>query len=117
MCQHHHTCAWAESAQSREPLALGQDLEEGEKVRTDEYQIVPFKTTHRIPGLGYSFEEKPRYKADMKKAAEYGLKTGPLIGQLKKMKTIEKLSYSHTSDIATTVLAAEPSLLHDLVRP
>ena len=64
------------------------ELKDGDIVDCGLFAMTAFETEHRIPSLGYSFEEKPKLKADMKKAAKFGLKTGPLIGNLKEGKLV-----------------------------
>ncbi len=64
------------------------ELEEGDIVDCGEYEIIPFAVEHRIPALGFVFNEKEKLSANMKKAAKFGLATSPLIGDLKEGKTI-----------------------------
>jgi len=64
------------------------ELSPGDVVSFERFTITAFKTYHRIPSIGYVFEEKPIMKANMEKAAKFGLKTGPLIGKLKAGETI-----------------------------
>jgi ribonuclease Z len=64
------------------------DLDVEEIVQGKGYKIYPFKVRHRVPAYGYVFEEEANVRANMKKAAKLGLKTGPLIGKLKKGETI-----------------------------
>ncbi len=59
------------------------ELKEKDKIDCGEYEIIPFRVEHNIPALGYVFREKDKETANMKKAAKYGLSTGPLIGKLK----------------------------------
>lgn len=64
------------------------DLDEKEVVEGEGYKVYPFKVKHRIPAYGYVFEEESKVTANMNKARKLGLKTGPLIGKLKKGETI-----------------------------
>lgn len=64
------------------------DLDEEEVVEGDGYKVYPFKVKHKIPAYGYVFEEESKVRANMNKARKLGLKTGPLIGKLKKGETI-----------------------------
>lgn len=65
------------------------ELSDGEEVDCGEFTVTAFDVDHRIPALGFVFEEKAKIRADMKKAAKLGLETSPLIGKLKAGKTIE----------------------------
>ncbi|MCK4967470.1 MAG: ribonuclease Z, partial [Candidatus Aenigmarchaeota archaeon] len=65
------------------------ELEEGDVVDCGEYDVVPFCVKHRIPAIGYVFKEKYRARANMNKAAKLGLKTSPLIGDLKAGKIVK----------------------------
>ena len=65
------------------------ELDEGDVVDCGEYEIIPFRVEHRIPALGFVFNEKEKLSANMKKAAKFGLATSPLIGDLKEGKTIK----------------------------
>jgi len=65
------------------------ELKPEDIVEFERFTVKAFRTFHRIPSLGYVFEEKPMIKANMEKAAKYGLKTGPLIGKLKRGKIVE----------------------------
>lgn len=65
------------------------ELDHGDVVDLKRFTVKAFRTYHRVPSLGYVFEEKPVMKANMEKAAKFGLRTGPLIGKLKRGETIE----------------------------
>ncbi len=60
------------------------DLKHGDKVEYSQYYVEAFKTYHGIPSLGYVFKEKDKLKANMEKAKKFGLRSGPLIGKLKR---------------------------------
>lgn len=60
------------------------ELRDGGVVDKGDYKIIAFEVDHRIPALGYVFQEKERLKANMEKAKKFGLRTGPLIGKLKR---------------------------------
>lgn len=64
------------------------ELKHGDVIEFERFVIKAFRTFHRIPSLGYVFEEKPVLKANMEKAAKFGLKTGPLIGKLKRGESV-----------------------------
>ncbi len=53
-----------------------------------EFQIVSEKLKHGVPIVAYSFVEKDRRKVDMKKVKKFGLKEGPILGELQKGKSI-----------------------------
>jgi ribonuclease Z len=53
-------------------------------VSTRDYQIVSTPVRHSIPSVGYAFIERDRWNVDIKRAALYGLRQGPLIGKLKR---------------------------------
>ncbi len=54
-----------------------------------DYTVECAQLRHGTPCLGYRFAEKDRVRIDMEHAAkEYGLKSGPLIGKLKKGETV-----------------------------
>ena len=68
---------------------ISKELIDGQIIDFKDYTITSFKTDHRVPSLGYVFEEKETFKANMDKAKKYGLSTGPMIGRLKAGQTIE----------------------------
>lgn len=65
-----------------------EEVKEGDRIDCGDYEIIPFKVEHGIPALGYVFQEKDKLSANMKKAAEFGLTTSPLIGKLKNGETV-----------------------------
>lgn len=67
---------------------IGKDLKDGDVVEFEHFHIMAFEVEHRIPALGYVFQEKDKIRANMEKAKKFGLRTGPLIGKLKKGETI-----------------------------
>ena len=68
---------------------ITKEMTDNQIIDLGDHTITSFRTEHRIPSLGYVFEEKPRLKANMDKAKKYGLSTSPLIGKLKAGQTIE----------------------------
>lgn len=76
---------------------FAKDLKHGEKVEfhakvfrtSGNYSIKAFKTEHDIPSLGYVFEEGHSLKVNRSKMEKLGLKSGPLIGKLKKLESIK----------------------------
>ncbi|MCJ7450459.1 MAG: ribonuclease Z [Candidatus Nanohaloarchaeota archaeon QJJ-9] len=65
------------------------DLEPGDRVEGDEYEIRAFRTDHRVPSLGFVFEEEEKTKASRKKMEELGLEPSPKIGRLKEGESVE----------------------------
>ena len=63
---------------------IAHDLKAGDVVEYKEYYVKAFKTYHGVPSLGYIFQERDRWRANMEKAKKLGLSTGPLIGKLKR---------------------------------
>lgn len=63
---------------------ISHELKDNEEVDFDYFTIKAMEVEHRIPSLGYIFEEKEKLRANMEKAKQYGLRTGPLIGKLKR---------------------------------
>jgi len=57
--------------------------------KTNEFEILSTPVKHTIPAVGYCFKERDRWNVNLKKAAKFGLKQGPLIGKLKKFGAIE----------------------------
>ena len=56
----------------------------------DDYKVTAFEVKHRIPALGFVFEENARVNVDLKKLGKYGIKQGPLVGKIKKYGFVEK---------------------------
>ncbi len=57
---------------------------------TKEYEILSIPVKHGIPAVSYAFKEADRINVDIKKAETiYGLKQGPLVGQLKDKGSVE----------------------------
>lgn len=56
----------------------------------DEYLVTCGAMQHGTPCIGYAFTEKDRVRVNMEYAAkEYGLKSGPLVGKLKRGETVD----------------------------
>ena len=53
-----------------------------------ELRITSFKMDHGVPCLSYNIEQKARTKIDMGKLKKFGLKEGPLVGDLQKGKEV-----------------------------
>ena len=66
-----------------------QDLEPGEVIVGDQYEIKPFPVEHGVPAYGYKFQENKQKKANKKKMEELGLESSPKIGKLKQGESIE----------------------------
>src|SRR5690606_15585767 len=59
------------------------ELAAGERIDRGEYEIIPFRTSHGGPSLGYSLEERLRPgRFDPARARELGVPEGPLWGRL-----------------------------------
>jgi len=67
---------------------IAKNVEEGDEISGDGFKVMPFRVEHRVPALGYVFKEDDKIRADMEKAAKFGLKTGPKIGALKAGKNV-----------------------------
>jgi len=60
------------------------------RLKFGDYEIWSFKVEHGIPALGYVFKEKDRRgKFLPEKLAQYGLKEGPILGELEREGKIE----------------------------
>src|SRR5690606_9476867 len=58
-------------------------LRPGERVERGEYDILPFRTHHGPPSLGYAIVEKVRLgRFNPERAGELGIPEGPLWGRL-----------------------------------
>lgn len=68
---------------------IAEDIQPGDNLSYSNYKIKPFKTKHRVPSLGYAFEENVKKKASREKMSQLGLEPSPLIGKLKNGKTVE----------------------------
>jgi len=69
------------------------DLEAGEVVERDGYEIVPFAVRHRGPAFGYALSEQPRpgrFDADL--AERLGVTPGPDFGRLQRGETVAGVS-------------------------
>ena len=67
---------------------IAKDIDESEEIKCGGFKVIPFRVEHRVPALGYVFKEDDKIRADMEKAAKFGLKTGPKIGALKAGKSV-----------------------------
>jgi ribonuclease Z len=66
------------------------ELQPGERIRRDEYDIVVFPTDHRIDTVGYAVVEHTRLgRFNPERAQELGIPEGPLWGKLHKGETVE----------------------------
>ncbi|OYT35407.1 MAG: ribonuclease Z [Candidatus Aenigmarchaeota archaeon ex4484_52] len=69
---------------------LVKEMKNEDVVDFGNYIIQSFEVKHRIPAIGYIFQEKKRINIDTKKLAKYNINKGPLIGKLKRNGFIEK---------------------------
>ncbi len=67
---------------------VAKDVDQGDQIKCDGFRIIPFRVEHRVPALGFVLKEDDKMRADMEKAAKFGLKTGPKIGALKAGKSV-----------------------------
>jgi ribonuclease Z len=66
------------------------ELDPGEAIRRDAYDVVPFRTSHGGRSLGYAVVEHPRLgRFDPAKAREMGIPEGPLWGKLHHGEAVE----------------------------
>jgi len=66
------------------------ELQPGERIRRDEYDIAVFPTDHRIDTVGYAVVEHTRLgRFNPERAQELGIPEGPLWGKLHKGETVE----------------------------
>ncbi len=72
---------------------IAKDVKENEsilgKIKKSKYEIIPFKTEHNVPSLGYVMKEEDLMKANREKMKKIGLKPSPLIKKLKEGMIIE----------------------------
>ncbi|MCK5476676.1 MAG: ribonuclease Z [Candidatus Aenigmarchaeota archaeon] len=66
------------------------EMKNDDVVSFKDYKITAFEVKHRIPALGFIFEENDRVNVDLEKLSKYKIKEGPQIGKLKKQGFIEK---------------------------
>jgi ribonuclease Z len=61
------------------------ELEPGQAIQRDGYQVVPYPTRHRGPALGYALVEPPRPgRFDVELARRLGVPEGPAFGRLQR---------------------------------
>lgn len=66
------------------------ELEPGDVVRMDGYEVEALRTKHSVPSLGYCLREDPRPgRFNRPKATELGVPHGPLFGRLQRGETVE----------------------------
>jgi ribonuclease Z len=66
------------------------ELEPGQSVERDGYDVVPFRTRHGRHSMGYALVEHPRLgRFDPDRAREMGVPEGPLFGRLHRGETVE----------------------------
>ena len=68
----------------------GVDVDEGDKVRFEGYEVRPFRVNHNVPTLGFVLEEDERPgRFNKEKALELGVPEGPLFGKLQRGESVE----------------------------
>jgi ribonuclease Z len=65
------------------------DMQPGDAVQGDDYEVRAFRTDHGVPSVGFVFEEEAKRKASREKMDELGLEPSPKIGRLKDGETVE----------------------------
>jgi ribonuclease Z len=66
------------------------ELEPGDVVRRDGYEVEAVRTCHSVPSLGYCLREDPRPgRFDRMRAMELGIPPGPLFGRLQRGEMVE----------------------------
>ena len=68
----------------------GVDVDEGDKVRFEGYEVRPFRVNHNVPTLGFVLEEDERPgRFNKEKALELGVPEGPLFGKLQRGESVK----------------------------
>jgi ribonuclease Z len=71
------------------PISIS-ELEPGQRVPRDGYDIVAFGTRHGIRSLGYALAERPRLgRFDIERARALGVPEGPLFGRLHRGESVQ----------------------------
>lgn len=71
------------------PVSI-RELEPGEGIREDEYEIMAFKALHGTSAVGYRLNEFPRLgRFDVDRARELGIPEGPLFGRIHRGEAVE----------------------------
>lgn len=75
----------------RVPFAVEiEELEPGQRVTRDEFEIVPYAVQHGTRALGYAVVELPRLgRFDVERARALGVPEGPLFGRLHRGESVE----------------------------
>ena len=77
----------------RPPVATGfeiVELEPGQAIERDGYEVAPYPVRHRGPALGYALVEDPRPgRFDVETARALGVRPGPAFGRLQRGETVD----------------------------
>jgi len=66
------------------------ELEPGQAIERDGYQVIPYPARHRGPALGYALVEPPRPgRFDVEMARRLGVTEGPAFGRLQRGETVD----------------------------
>lgn len=75
---------------SRKFPVRAMELDPGDVVRMDGYEVEAIRTSHSVPSLGYCLREDDRPgRFNRTKAMEFGVPPGPLFGRLQRGETVE----------------------------
>ncbi len=81
-------------------------------VENDDYIVTCAQMRHGTPCIGYRFQEKDRVRINMEYAQkEYGLKSGPLVGKLKRGETVQFKGKTITPDDVCYTVAGKSFVL------
>jgi ribonuclease Z len=69
----------------------------------DDYELRCAAMRHSTPTIGFAFCEKDKRKVVMTRAAQFGLKTGPLVGKLQRGETVDFKGVTITPEDVCTV--------------
>lgn len=77
----------------------------------ERYTLSCARMRHSTPTLGYALKEQDKRRVSMEAAAEYGLKSGPLVGKLQRGETVEFKGATITPEDVCYVVAGKKFVL------